>query len=55
MFWKTNAKMENFTRELTSMSNNQMQFIELNNKTNKISNALNRFITRLDIAKERDL
>ena len=50
-FRKTNAKMKHFTREQASMSNNEMKFIAVNNKRNKISNAVNRFIKRLDTAK----
>ena len=47
--------MKHFTREQASMSNNEMKFIAVNNKRNKISNVVNRFIKRLDIAKDRDL
>lgn len=54
-FGKTNAKMKHFTRELASMLNNEMKFIAVNNKRNKISNDVNKFIKRLDIAKDRDL
>ena len=32
MFRKTNAKMKHFTRELASMSNNEMKFIAVNNE-----------------------
>lgn len=47
--------MKHFTRELASMLNNEMKFIAVNNKRNKISNDVNKFIKRLDIAKDRDL
>lgn len=52
MFKKAEEKIENFTREMDSIQNNQIEPLELKNKINEIKHSVHDFICGLDTGEE---